>query len=308
MKIPTLLLLLSVLCAALAKSTLLDKFDKAGSKNGNVVKLNDRSYDELIQSPERDFGVAVVLTAMDERMKCLPCHKFAPEFTSLATQAKRSKNRDSIVFASLDFMDGQPIFNRMGLNTAPSLYYHPPYSSKGQLYDFNRNGFIAERIVDFVNTHSHTKFRYSRPVDHTKTVTAIFLFTVVALFAKRNWKTFTKPFLLSKWSWCMVTLIIILTMTSGYMWNQIRKPPQMVMTKNGAQYFASGVTNQYRVETAIIGAIYALLASTIVVLTISVPKIQNTSKQRLATYLWTLILLVTFSVLVHIFKMKQPSE
>ncbi|TIB08850.1 hypothetical protein E3P89_03389 [Wallemia ichthyophaga] len=273
-----------------------------------VVKLDDLSYNELIRTPERDFGVAVVLTAMDERIKCTPCHKFAPEFHLLAKQAKgrRSTNKNSIVFASLDFMDGQRTFNDLGLNTAPSLFYHPPHELNGHLYDFNRNGFLAERLVAFLNTHSPTKFAFKRPVDHTSTVIALVLLTILAVFAKKNWNTLTKPFIFSKWSWCMLTLIIILTMTSGYMWNQIRKPPQMVMTKNGAQYFANGVTNQYRAETVIIGTIYALLASTIVILTISVPKIQNTGRQRAAAYLWTLILIVTFSVLVYIFKMKQP--
>lgn len=300
--------MLALASVALAKSALLSKYDKLSQKTGSVVKLNDKSYDELIHSPERDFGVAVVLTALDERMKCVPCHKFAPEFRSVAQQAKKSSQQDSIVFASLDFMDGQAIFNRMGLNTAPSLFYHPPRTPQGQLYDFNRNGFLAEPIVNFVNTHSPTKFRYSRPVDHTRTVTALFFFTVLAIFAKKNWNSFTKPFILSKWSWCMGVLVVILTMTSGYMWNQIRKPPQMVMTKAGAQYFANGVTNQFRVETAIIGAIYALLASSVVVLTVSVPKIQHAGKQRMAAYLWTLILVVTFSVLVHIFRMKQPSK
>ncbi|TIB05085.1 hypothetical protein E3P96_01435 [Wallemia ichthyophaga] len=251
MKIPEIISILIIASIALAKSALLSKYDSLAQNQAGVVKLDDLSYNELIRTPERDFGVAVVLTAMDERMKCTPCHKFAPEFHLLAKQAKgrRSTNKNSIVFASLDFMDGQRTFNDLGLNTAPSLFYHPPHQLNGHLYDFNRNGFLAERLVAFLNTHSPTKFAFKRPVDHTSTVIALVLLTILAVFAKKNWNTFTKPFIFSKWSWCMLTLIIILTMTSGYMWNQIRKPPQMVMTKNGAQYFANGVTNQYRAET-----------------------------------------------------------
>lgn len=306
MKILNILILF--ISTALAKSSLLEKYDNLSKKSDFVVKLNDKSYDDLINNPERDFSVAVTLTAMDERMKCLPCHKFQPEFSSVAKHTKKSSNKDNIIFASLDFMDGQSVFQRMQLNTAPSLFYHPAHTSKSVLYDFNRQGFLAERIVDFINANSEFNYTYKRPIDHTKTLQLLFVLAIVTILAKRYWNSLTKPFILSKWSWATVTLTTIVVMTSGYMWNQIRKPPQMVMTKQGAQYFANGVTTQYRVETIIISSIYTLLAVSIVVLSTLVPKIDNPSRQRVAVYLWTFILMITFSVLVYIFRMKQPSR
>jgi hypothetical protein len=48
-------------------------------------------------------------------------------------------------------------------------------------------------------------------------------------------------------------------MISGYMWNQIRKPPSMQVTpQGGAIYIASGFSNQYGVETQIISVICEL--------------------------------------------------
>lgn len=45
-------------------------------------------------------------------------------------------------------------------------------------------------------------------------------------------------------------------MISGYMWNQIRKPPYMQVTREGqASYIAGGYSNQYGVETQILSVI-----------------------------------------------------
>ena len=45
-------------------------------------------------------------------------------------------------------------------------------------------------------------------------------------------------------------------MISGYMWNQIRHPPYMQVSRAGQpQYIAAGYSNQYGVETPIISLI-----------------------------------------------------
>jgi oligosaccharyltransferase complex subunit gamma len=41
------------------------------SKDG-VIKLDSQSYDDLI-SPDREYSVSVVLTALPSQFKCQPC-------------------------------------------------------------------------------------------------------------------------------------------------------------------------------------------------------------------------------------------
>ena len=43
----------------------------AQSKDG-VIKLNTESYDELL-SPDREYSVSIVLTALPAQFKCQPC-------------------------------------------------------------------------------------------------------------------------------------------------------------------------------------------------------------------------------------------
>lgn len=45
-------------------------------------------------------------------------------------------------------------------------------------------------------------------------------------------------------------------MVSGYMWNQIRKPPYMQISKEGKpNYIAGGYSNQFGVETQIVSVL-----------------------------------------------------
>jgi hypothetical protein len=52
--------------------------------------------------------------------------------------------------------------------------------------------------------------------------------------------------------------LLILLMTSGYMWNQIRTPPFLMPGANGqVSYIAAGYQNQYGIETQIVATICA---------------------------------------------------
>lgn len=57
---------------ALAASARYDKFRSLAQRNGGLVSLDSAAYDELTAAP-RDFSVTVVLTALGEQIKCMPC-------------------------------------------------------------------------------------------------------------------------------------------------------------------------------------------------------------------------------------------
>lgn len=118
------LTLLSLLTPALA----FDWAAASASARDGVVSLNTATYNELT-SPNREHGVTVVLTAMPQQFKCQPCHDFDPIFWAVANswRKKAPKDvRDQHVFAELDFSQGQEVFQRLGLTSAPTVYYFPP--------------------------------------------------------------------------------------------------------------------------------------------------------------------------------------
>jgi oligosaccharyltransferase complex subunit gamma len=125
---------------------------EAASSTDGIINVDTAGYDAILQGdPDegRTYGVTVVLTALPEQYKCTPCHEFAPVYHRVADSWSRvtpKATRDKHFFVSLDFSAGQGIFQRLGLSSAPTVYYYPPTAgprakngdTAPQHYDLNR--------------------------------------------------------------------------------------------------------------------------------------------------------------------------
>lgn len=87
-------------------------------------------------------------------------------------------------------------------------------------------------------------------------MTYVFTVSAVLITFYRHWATLS-PLVTGSYIWSFLAIAFILTMNSGYMWNQIRHPPYMTGGQNGkaVNFIAAGYSNQYGVETHIISGI-----------------------------------------------------
>jgi oligosaccharyltransferase complex subunit gamma len=78
------------------------------------LKLDDLSYEALTTAP-RDYGVAILLTALEARFGCALCRDFQPEWDILAKSwAKGDKKGESrMLYGTLDFTDGKATFQKV---------------------------------------------------------------------------------------------------------------------------------------------------------------------------------------------------
>ena len=130
------------------------------------------------------------------------------------------------------------------------------------------------------------------------------------------------PIIQNRNVWAAVSLISILLFTSGHMFNHIRKVPYVSGDgRGGVTYFASGFQNQYGLETQIVAAICELILSVwlypanclvdgllsfcAISLVIKVPRIAESKTQGLAVLAWGGVMLVTYSFLLSIFRIKN---
>jgi len=225
----------------------------------------------------------------------------------------KTSQSDQHFFASLDFSDGTDIFRRLGLQSAPTArLFHPTVGPRAsartepETFDFTRGGTSAEAFLNFVQTQTGLSMPWKRPRDYTMIAAVTVSILTLISFAFVFWGL-VSPFIFGKNLWAFGTLSVIILMTSGHMWNQIRNPPFLVPGPNGGiNWFAGGYSNQYGIETQIVGTIYATLGFSFYVLAVVVPKIPNKFKQRLAIYVWMGILVVMFSILLSIFGHKSP--
>ncbi|KAK1925155.1 hypothetical protein DB88DRAFT_488109 [Papiliotrema laurentii] len=313
MRFTTLLLpLLSLPLLAIASSaehwaTLASK-----SKDG-VIKLDSQSYDDLL-SADRDYSVSVVLTALPAQFKCQPCHDFEPNFRAVASSWRRMPEdvRKQHFFASLDFPDGGAIYQRLGLQTAPTLQFHPALSGPNKsnklsvvTYDLNRKGLAAPPFHEWISNLTPKPFELHKPFNPVPFIVIPLVLVTLAGLTYALWP-YALPLIQSRLVWGVASILLILTFTSGHMWNRIKNAPYVAVSQNGqTSWIAGGFQQQLGLESQVVGAIYGLLSFSIIALTVFVPAQLNPAKQRIAVYLWLAMLVVVFSLLFKLFKVKN---
>ncbi|PVI00088.1 hypothetical protein DM02DRAFT_718548 [Periconia macrospinosa] len=303
--------------ALAAKKPSPDRFSDFHAKSSSgPLKLDDPTYAKLTKSP-RDYGVAVLLTALEARFGCQLCREFQPEWDLLAKSwAKGDKKGESrLLFGTLDFLDGKNTFQSLMLQTAPVLlYFHPTTGPNAKVdtqpvrFDFTAGPQSAEQIHAWISRQvpaDAPKPPVTRPINWVKVITVTTaILGVVTFIAVAS--PYILPILQNRNLWAAFSLIAVLLFTSGHMFNHIRKVPYVSGDgKGGINYFAGGFSNQFGLESQIVAAIYGVLSFATISLALKVPRIANAQAQQLAVFVWSGMLLCMYSFLLSVFRTKN---
>ncbi|CAG8458285.1 11219_t:CDS:2 [Ambispora gerdemannii] len=272
-----------------AKPLLLDrklrKLNEQVQKHDGVVELDSDLFDEFLAKP-RNYSFVVLLTALDSSINCHPCKEFDPEFRLVARSWEKIGTPSRLFFGILDYQNGREIFNKLKQNTAPSLWYYPaiegPFAkdvSEPDKYDFSNRGFGAEEFASYLTNHLGVQVPLKRPPNYFLIVLSVF-FLIGALAAIKLLFPLVRGVFESKNTWAAISLVIILMMISGHMWNHIRTPPYVTTNGGNINYIAGGFQNQYGLESQIVAILYGLCAFAVVSLTVTIPKLEDKMKQR----------------------------
>ncbi|KAI8619880.1 hypothetical protein BC830DRAFT_1101770 [Chytriomyces sp. MP71] len=275
------------------------------------IELDTKSFNLFTEAP-RNYSMFVVLTAQGAEFGCGPCKAFAEEITLLTTELNKRGPKNQVYFGALDFANGRDIFHKYKLTSVPFVYHFPPTEGPNkrvikdeyEVYDLNRQGTKAEDFAFWVEKHAGVKISVRRPLDYKLygSYAATGFFVLATLFMLQSQII---AFLSEKRLWQMMSLSFIVIFCSGYMWNQIRGAPFMGNNGGQPQFFAGGFQNQFVVESQIVGLLYGLISVFFVVLYTQVPRIQHPMAQKTATFVLTALFLVSYSVLMKVFKFKN---
>ncbi|KAF8964700.1 oligosaccharyl transferase subunit OST3/OST6 family [Flammula alnicola] len=304
-------LLIAGLCALISLPSALaatpqEQLIQLASAGNGVIRLNADTFD-LLTSPKRTWSASVQLTALDKRRRCNPCSQFDPAWNAVAkawTYAPSAQQKQHF-FATLDFDEGTAIFQRLGISSAPVVFNYPAAEgsrkpASGNVspikYDFS-DGFDAGPLASFLSKYTPVAIPYRDPIDWARWITIAIGVLGSALFIR-----FISPIVQNKWAWAAVTVITSLVMTSGYMFTRIRNVPY-----NGGDgnWIAAGYQNQFGQEVQVVSFIYGLLSFAFLMLILVVPLQSSPQRQRLQVYLWTGVIMIIYSVLVSLFRVKN---
>ncbi|KAI5295722.1 oligosaccharyl transferase subunit ost3/OST6, partial [Ascosphaera atra] len=125
------------------------------------IDLDSAIFNDVISAP-RDYYVAALLTARDHRYGCTICRDVQPEFDLLAGSwnkgvEKHGDETPKVIWGTLDFMKGRPIFQQMMLQSAPVLLVYAPTTGPNAKpdkapfkYDFNSQ-MTAEQLYNLIS-------------------------------------------------------------------------------------------------------------------------------------------------------------
>ncbi|KAF2755797.1 hypothetical protein EJ05DRAFT_116365 [Pseudovirgaria hyperparasitica] len=288
---------------------------RAQSLSTPNLKLDDKLYNKLTAAP-RDYAVAILLTALPSQFGCQLCQEFQPEWDLLAKSwNKGDKEGESrLLFGTLDFLNGKPVFQSLMLQTAPVLLlFHPTTGPNAKVensptrYDFTQGLVTAEFLQSFIARHlpdgPHPPV--NRPVNWVKIVstTVAVLGGISAIYVAAPYIT---PVIQNRNLWAAVSIIAVLLFTSGHMFNHIRKVPYFTGNgRGGATYFAGGFQNQFGIETQIVAAIYGILSFATISIALKVPRITDPRLQQASVFIWSGVMFAMYSFLLSIFRIKN---
>ncbi|KAJ7709888.1 oligosaccharyl transferase subunit OST3/OST6 family [Mycena rosella] len=271
---------------------------------GGLIKLDSASYD-LLTAPDRDWSASIEFTALDTRRRCAPCKEFNPSWNAVAKAWTKTPkaHRDNHFFATLDFDNGQTVFQQLGLSSAPVVYVFPPVEgpratgrTDPSKYDFS-HGFEPEPLAQHLSNHTPIPIPYSPPFDWARWITigsGILTFAVTLRFVS--------PILQSRWTWAVGSILTSLIMTSGYMFTRIRNSPFM---GGDGSWIAGGFQNQFGQEVQVVALVYGTLGAAFLMLIMVIPYQTSAQRQRFQIYLWSTIIVLVYSILVVLFKVKN---
>ncbi|KAI3642380.1 hypothetical protein MP228_011935 [Amoeboaphelidium protococcarum] len=288
------------------------------SQGKYTLKVNSHAYDMFTESP-RNYSLVLLITATDPQVKCQPCILFAPEFELAAkswylTHSRASAEPNPLYFGVVDYSYAKEVFQKNKIETVPSVQYLPPTEGDnkqpdGVVQSYQIKSFDAEDFANWVGRVSSHGFMIQKPVDYTIYIVVPVVIVALGAFIKvvgPQLSSAAAQILTNRHIYMSASILFIISMCSGTMWNSIRGAPYAGRGQNGQmELFNGNFQAQYQVESQIITCLYAALAACMVMFSKRVPLIKDASQQRLAVYILLGVFFFLYSALMAIFRMKN---
>ncbi|KAJ2714242.1 oligosaccharyl transferase subunit ost3/OST6 [Coemansia spiralis] len=283
-----------------------------------VAQLQVGSFMKHVIGDDKDYAVVVQLTALSPEYKCDTCHTVDRALRAVARGWKRQQHKSGgaqrrIAFATLDVVNGEELFRNLGIDNIPRLMIFPPgkgphalsNASPRELKLSAKNSSpsgMAERLGALLGA----KIQPDVPLDYAKYVASAAGAAGVSYAAVLAYRHVDLR-RLGRNAWAVATIMFVLVMTSGFMWNRINAPPYMGQTRTGdAILFAPVQNQQYGVETQIVATAYATCALCVVFLVRHVPRVASGEQRTLVTFLVVASLVLVYSYITSVFRLKMP--
>jgi len=285
----------------------LDGIKKLNSING-VIQFDEAQFKKFVHNP-RSYSVFVALTV--QSMQCDPCLMATEALEKIGSWIRKNSASDKLFIASLPYEKAQNIFDQYELKVAPNLYLFPPIETKSkdpvfEAYKASSIGFDPDQIAKFLTEQVGVEISHDKPFPW-RMYGSIVLTTLCAIcLSYIAFHKFSAIFY-SVRTWSALTMIFILTMLSGQMWNSITGANFAEYDPDGSvKWFSSGFQQQYGLESQVVAVVYGLATLAFIQLGTGALKIKNPTQQSIVASLLIFTFLACITFIVTLFRRKFP--
>ncbi|KAJ2416446.1 oligosaccharyl transferase subunit ost3/OST6 [Coemansia sp. IMI 209128] len=303
-----------LLSCGVAGAQSLSELQALAKKDGDsLARLDIEAFMKNVVPESKNYAVVVQLTALSPKYKCKPCVELDKTLRTVARGWNRHGDKGQIVFASMDVEDGEELFHKMKIEQIPRLMVFPAGAGPHALANaspremsLKEETMTPEGMSAKLGSLLGVAIKPDIPVNYGKYLRMTLAVQAAGAGAYLAYKLVNLR-MLGRNLWAIATIMFVLLMTSGFMWNKINDPPYMGQAKGGeVALFVPTNNQQFAVETQIVAVTYAVCALCIVILVRHAPKIQSADQRTFITLLFVAVLMLMFSYLNSVFRLKMP--
>ncbi|KAL8581002.1 hypothetical protein ACOMHN_048036 [Nucella lapillus] len=278
------------------------------STKESVIRLTPDKFQDYIKAAPRNYSVVVMLTALRKERGCMICGQADEQFNLVANSWKYSKHfSNKLFFAMLDYDDNPNVFQMLKVQQVPLFIHFPAKGKRKKVDTMNMMSMDsqAEEMVKWIMDRTEIEFKVVRPINYVyllSVTAALFVLGIALVFLRKR-----MHWVFNSTVSAIVVLIVIFAMISGYMWNQIRKPPRMHVDQRTGQlmYVSPNRGSQFIMETYVIMLLYGAMLVGFIMMN----EIGSLKKRwgKIVLALAGLVCVVFFFIqLLTVFKKKSP--
>lgn len=275
------------------------------TSKGSIIRLTGDRFRKYVKETPRNYSTIVMLTALKPERQCSICLQAKEEYEVVANSWRYSQpDSTDLFFAMLDFDDGPDVFQSMKINSVPVFLHFPAKGKrkKGDMMD--RGQWTAETLASWVAERTDNKIKVYRPINYTlwATVAAVLVVMGGVLYYLRS----KLHFIFNHTTWAVLILALIFSQISGYMWNRIRNPPNMIRNQGGQTiYIHPNRGSQLVFETYIIMLLYGSMVVGFIMMN-EIGSLKKRWGKSILALAGLACVLVFFFTLLNVFKTKSP--
>jgi oligosaccharyltransferase complex subunit gamma len=273
----------------------------ARDNGGNVIALDNESYEYFVIDKPRDYSLLVFLTAADPAYKCAVCPDVENDVNIVYKSYLNALQRDNQVqdtfFVKLDFAIGADTFIEYELNTVPVLFYINKKDSIGEgksLYNIpKKERFAFPESTNADSIAEWVKFKTGVDVIIEKSAIVAYIMTIICFvgIAKlvpriiNSLDTFWLPIARSKTLWAVISIAMYLCGISGLIYDILRDAPWYHVPRDRRQgsiiFFYPQAQQQFILEGFIIGFLNLGAAASLIWTVVKAPTLETAERRTL---------------------------